>query len=139
MNYGSDTASAVPHDSAAYFRQAILELNITVHPTVICKSFDILPVHPQGSASQAMHRRTFSTTSIGRAIALEDDLKEVLQDLHPADHCLAVFTCYNASSRRTFEVTASHQDDCSMRTKQRIDPGATVKYAREDHVAQARH
>jgi hypothetical protein len=86
----------------------------------------LLPVSDMPAGERQRHARSYSVTSIGRAMAVDNVLEDSLRDMEEQSSCLLVLEVFNASDRQTFEVILESADGLSGRIKQKIEAGATA-------------
>lgn len=108
-------------------RQIVLPVSTTVHPSIRCTALNLLRVQALPAVEKYRHRRNMSSTSVGRALAIDDTLEESLQDMDEHSNCLLVLQVENQADRQAFEVVLQTRDGSGGRIKQRIEPGCTTK------------
>lgn len=109
-----------------YVRELPIAFTNSVLPTIQCISLTLLPIIGLHTAEKQRHLRHMSITSIGKAMAISEDLEDNLRDADSDDECLLILEAKNASARQTFEVVLEVKEGLHGRIKQKIDPGATA-------------
>lgn len=67
-----------------------------------------------------------SVTSVGRGLAIDEDLEDLLKNVNDEDSCLLVLEVENTSTRQAFEAVAMASDAIGAKVKERIEPNTTV-------------
>ena len=106
-------------------RRLNVPLQVTVKSSVRCEAINILPVETATGRERSRHARSLSVTSIGKALAVDEQLEDGLADMDKDTDCLVVVEAHNESLTQTFEVILSTKDGSGGRIKAQIDPDAT--------------
>lgn len=143
--------ASLPMDAASsridrfYTRNLRIPLAFTVSPCLRCQRWNVmlLPKYPRVAKRQ--HRRNMSITSVGRALAIDEELEDHLRNLDDEVSCLLVVEVENLSQRQAFEAILAGTDGIKAKVKQRIEPNTTVNLLlpinkillSEEHIKQA--
>lgn len=86
-----------------------------------------------------------SVTSVGRALAIDEELEDHLRNLDDENSCLLVVEVENTSARQAFEAVLTGLDTIGAKVKERIEPNSIINLLlpiqkvrlSEEHVKQA--
>ena len=67
-----------------------------------------------------------SVTSVGRALAIEEELEDRLRNVDDQVSCLLVLEVENTSTRQAFEAMLTGSDDIGAKVKERIESNTTI-------------
>jgi hypothetical protein len=127
LDYGFFPNIGPPSTSQKFFtRQISIPFAASVHPCLECQSWDVLLVPGMPTAVKQRHRRNLSITSIGRSLAIDEELEDNLRDLDTDVSCLLTLEVSNLSSRQAFEAVLKGSDWLGGKLKERIEPNTTV-------------
>lgn len=120
--------------SAFYTRQVSLDVFMTVHRPLVPSNLAItlLDALPSTTTSSSPHARSASVVQLGkRGAALDHQLEDSLREVEFGEHVLVsvdVMNVYGAPFDVVFGTT-NGTSDRTLQTKQRLEPGATARWA----------
>lgn len=117
---------ASSHATRFFTRQLQIPIGVSIHPCLDCISWSILQIRNLPKSTRRSHRRNASITSVGRALAIDEDLEENLRDMDSDASCLLVLQVRNCSTRQAFEAILEGSTSDTGKLKQRIEPSSSV-------------
>lgn len=109
-----------------YTRELRIPFAFSVSACLRCHRWDVIQVSRYNTAAKRQHRRNMSITSVGRALAIEEELEDNLRNLDAAFSCLLVLELENVSPRQAFEAVLTGSDTIGAKVKERIEPNTTI-------------